>query len=456
MSAINVKRQITGPILRALAKDVANDRKTFEKQLGQVFIFEPAKIRNLIKDLASQFELQEPSRSDVSSAIEEIRRTLVAREQNFRKVYGAKVDKIKKSIETPLNRGDQIFVIRSFRVIQELKRGPVVRIVAAAFKKANSDKQATLGSNKFKFGITGFGSASGFHVGHGELGTPVSGLAVSRSVARLDKLINDTESTRAKAKLEEIRSQIVIQVNDSLDVDIPYELLITKDGKFRRNFAPILSFQDARENIRDSVADKRIKQIVTEVMGAIDHANFEGSTSIKQGLEQVTLYNLQGKNRKVVGTKKAIVQEKGRTKDSKKGKSKIKANAQRSNLFSTELESALTQPTAGQPISSASLVQLINSRLQTKIIENMGEPGLVNRTGRFAGSVQVLDISFTKNGFPSIGYTYQDDPYAIFEDGPRGKRPWANTNRDPRSVIDRSIREIAAEFLQGRFYTRRL
>ena len=37
----------------------------------------------------------------------------------------------------------------------------------------------------------------------------------------------------------------------------------------------------------------------------------------------------------------------------------------------------------------------------------------------------------------------------------RGQTPWASPERDPRQVIDRSIREIAAQFAIGRFYTRR-
>jgi len=36
-----------------------------------------------------------------------------------------------------------------------------------------------------------------------------------------------------------------------------------------------------------------------------------------------------------------------------------------------------------------------------------------------------------------------------------GKPPWADSHRDPRQLIDASIREIAAEMAIGRFYTRR-
>ena len=85
----------------------------------------------------------------------------------------------------------------------------------------------------------------------------------------------------------------------------------------------------------------------------------------------------------------------------------------------------------------------------------MNSPGLQNQTGRFAESVRATDIMATNKGFPSIGYTYQRDPYQVFEDG-AGAPPWANGQRDPRSLIDKSIREIAAEFAIGRFYTRRV
>ena len=38
----------------------------------------------------------------------------------------------------------------------------------------------------------------------------------------------------------------------------------------------------------------------------------------------------------------------------------------------------------------------------------------------------------------------------------RGEPPWATPERDPRKLIDRSIREIAAELAMGRLFTRRV
>ena len=77
----------------------------------------------------------------------------------------------------------------------------------------------------------------------------------------------------------------------------------------------------------------------------------------------------------------------------------------------------------------------------------MGAPALTNRTGRFASSVRATDMAMTARGFPSFGYTYQRDPYGTFEQ---------DTSYDPRKLIDRSMREIAAEYAIGRFYTRRV
>lgn len=100
------------------------------------------------------------------------------------------------------------------------------------------------------------------------------------------------------------------------------------------------------------------------------------------------------------------------------------------------------------------IIGLLNKQLPETVRKNMQEPALVNRSGRFASSVKVTEVIKTPKGFPSIGYTYQRNPYEVFEEGSSGN--WSNGNRDPRDLIDKSIREIAAQFAIGRFYTRRV
>ena len=114
------------------------------------------------------------------------------------------------------------------------------------------------------------------------------------------------------------------------------------------------------------------------------------------------------------------------------------------------------QSTKGaQGNSMFSMVALINQKLPQTVRKNMREPALVNRSGRFAESVKVTDVTQTRQGFPSLGYQYATRPYQVFEMG-RGSPPWATPDRDPRRLIEGSIREVAATLAMGRFYTRRL
>ena len=98
------------------------------------------------------------------------------------------------------------------------------------------------------------------------------------------------------------------------------------------------------------------------------------------------------------------------------------------------------------------MIGVINQRLPEVIAQNMRYPALEYRTGKFANSARVTDMAKTAQGFTSIGYTYEKNPYQTFEPGYRQGSP----DRDPRRLIDRSIREIAAQFAMGRFYTRRV
>ena len=68
---------------------------------------------------------------------------------------------------------------------------------------------------------------------------------------------------------------------------------------------------------------------------------------------------------------------------------------------------------------------------------------------------RLIDVLQTRSGFLSFGYNYQKTPYQVFEVG-EGAPPWATRERDPRRLIDKSIREAAAELALGRLYTRRL
>jgi len=112
-----------------------------------------------------------------------------------------------------------------------------------------------------------------------------------------------------------------------------------------------------------------------------------------------------------------------------------------------------TQGSKGPASAPLRLIASLNKRLPEVVQKNMKPPALEYQTGRFAKSVQVTDVSTTNKGFPSVGYTYDRENYGQFE-ASSGTR-FADSDRDPRKLIDKSIREIARGMAIGRFFTRR-
>ena len=175
-------------------------------------------------------------------------------------------------------------------------------------------------------------------------------------------------------------------------------------------------------------------------------------------VSQVVLSNLAPKSKKAktTGKKKAAFNERN-TKNAKgKTKKKSKIKVARDKGLPTSLGALVRKKKSSQQgFNQIANIALINKKLPQTVRKNMGPPGFQNQSGRFANSVKIQDVNMTKQGHPSFGYTYAKNPYQVFEVG-EGAPPWATPQRDPRKLIDKSIREVAAELAIGRFYTRRL
>ena len=111
------------------------------------------------------------------------------------------------------------------------------------------------------------------------------------------------------------------------------------------------------------------------------------------------------------------------------------------------------QKTRTPRLGIKNILGVLNNQLPERVAGNMGTPRLENRTGRFAQSVRATDATRTAQGFPSIGYTYMKERYGVYE-STSGTR-FADIERDPRPLIDQSIREIVIGMGLGRIYTRR-
>ncbi len=100
------------------------------------------------------------------------------------------------------------------------------------------------------------------------------------------------------------------------------------------------------------------------------------------------------------------------------------------------------------------LLPIINAQLPAAMVANMQSPRLVNRTGRLAGSARVIGVEQSPQGFATLVFEYERNPYDVF-DRASGRYPWNTPQRDPKTLVAKSIRDIVTEMVTERFYTRR-
>jgi hypothetical protein len=101
---------------------------------------------------------------------------------------------------------------------------------------------------------------------------------------------------------------------------------------------------------------------------------------------------------------------------------------------------------AVRPTNLVHLQTLLNSQLADQIKRNMKKPALVNRTGRFAESAKVERLSESRAGMITAFYSYMKNPYQTFQPG----FLQGSEKRNPKTLISKSIREIASTIVGNR------
>jgi len=296
-------------------------------------------------------------------------------------------------------------------------------------------------------------------LGHGAgEGIAASGLAASRAVGKMTNHRN--KIVRDVIKKEKYMTEI-------LDILVGYEASLEhatdlSDKKFFKEYEVVLTTQDAKENKGlDASQEKALLDRLRDVFNDIV-LEVEASKSLLEMVnEQFFSYFEQHKNLQV---------------STKKGKKKLKSEANATEKFKVKQQSPAPTLLAGvqfkskdigkgkakrnqsrnpKSVSPLGMLMLLNKKLPQKVQKNMGKPGLENRTGRFASSVKAVNIQDSNSGIPMVDYTYQKNPYQLFETS-GGQKPWSSLERDPRTLIDQSVRELAAEMALGKFTTRRV
>jgi hypothetical protein len=358
-----------------------------------------------------------------------------------------------------------LFIIFNYDRIQEWKkpRGKFNKSLTAVYNDLGADAEKSkyaiggdAGKQK-KLGIsTGVEDLTGFQLGHGDQGTAVSGLTAREIKEKAERTTSLNSTDKDKI------SEVFAEVDDDLKISLHHEFVFQPNGKFKKDYVLILSLQSASLNQKDK--DREVKAFNKLQKDLKLLAEDENSTRLRDAIRLSLMHSMaKGKFSSTKTKTQEKFNEHSNAKDKKTIKRKTSTGIARMASLATKqqvrnLKGNKRQNTRRKGASQRSLMTYlieINKRLPGKVEGNMDAPGLVSRTGGFAKSVRAVDVQKSKKGYPSIGYTYQKNPYQIFEPG-QGTKPWASTERDPRQLIDRSLREIAVELALGRFYTRRL
>jgi hypothetical protein len=343
--------------------------------------------------------------------------------------------------------GDHVYLVTNFEAAKRLKfktRNPddLSKIQAKYVNSlGKSNRQVT---PKEISGLT--------QLGHGDRGVSASQFGVDRAIAEAGAKFDLSD-----AELKELTSiTSFYRRKHEMQINFSHEQIFDTKGKFQKDFRFVISSQSTLQN----KADRDLETAAfVEILESMDILGMETSTLTKDAIGQITLQNLASKkrkNKKVTGKRKKVIRESatGKERQKREERTALAMTAQRglSTKGVKHRKQGRSKSIASQPLN---LMAMLNKELPDTVRKNMNAPALENRTGRFAESVKVTDVMQTARGFPSIGYTYKRNPYQVFEVG-NGDGRWATPERDPRKLIDRSIREIASEFAIGRFYTRRI
>jgi hypothetical protein len=210
----------------------------------------------------------------------------------------------------------------------------------------------------------------------------------------------------------------------------------------------------------DFIADAR-KAVASFLENNIDWYNQGGSNTVPE----LIILDLLGQARQISKRNKAIKKLKTNIRVKKQSntpvqvRDSITAKVSKAKVVENTvgpIQQSKKRPSRSMPAQQnwLRLLPIINSRLTPKVLANMRSPALVNRTGTFAQSARVTNIETTRDGFPSFVFDYERDPYDVF-DRTKGRAPWNTPERDPRALVDKSVREVVREMAISRFYTRR-
>lgn len=301
-------------------------------------------------------------------------------------------------------------------------------------KQVVTNKRVTKGADLFE---------GGHEKGEGILETRMrDALTAALNEGYLNKA--ETKALQQNLKLLGIDISVIRDdSNDSHTFKIESKVRNQQDG---------ILLGDAKQRLED-----QLKEAILRLDSETPIAKLKGSDSVIERKNKKTLQKIAKPFSKINGV---VLQGFEKPKNATRRSSMVSKSPPKSSkkeavgISKVSIPSIKTRRNIQKGISSnpLMLIGLINQKLPQTVQKNMREPNLVNRSGRFAQSARVVDVITTPQGYLSFGYTYMKNPYQTFEAG----FAQGDVDRDPRNILDQSIREIAVQFALGRFYTRRV
>jgi len=285
----------------------------------------------------------------------------------------------------------------------------------------------------------------------------------------LESVMKSVAVGRNEATTAGLSGQNVKSVASETEIGMTYDeykRISNKRNKTRLNVESMTPMpHGANQDMADHFEKAAVKIMKAELNNlafekGIEYIEVDGSFSTVRMWQEIIAAELLGKTVPKYNTKKSV--KHGNPKKSTKTSGKVKIpKGKRGKRATSQVEKAKFRTqlrnAGGQYASPTALRALLNKKLPTKLIDNMGPPSLENITGRFAQSARVVNITHGEGiKVPTIQYTYDTDPYQVFEMGGKGDSRWATQARDPRFIINNTIREIAAEMMITKFNTQRL
>lgn len=275
------------------------------------------------------------------------------------------------------------------------------------------------------------------------------GFSIDSSTAKVLGVSNSA----VKESLEQVISQVELtnySKRAKVGLSIDYEKRAR--GKVLEKITPIVTFENAALSPADRSSFeqelfKATERLTNDLIKDSILLNIKNSPSklddIAYDIEHIMVKGSNMRSRakrprKRSNVKTSILKSRSLNIEGKSGTS-----IQKAGLNYPSLDKKFNKQTASQ--NPLAVIKQFNLRLPDKVASNMGSPALNYRTGRFANSTRVTKLTDTKDGL-IIDYTYQKDPYQVFETTP----PWYTPQRDPKKLLDKSVRELASEILTRR------